>query len=92
MRRILLAASAAFLVAPLAGCGSDSPTYLEDIPGYRAARIHAEAHCALSGDVPASAGPYDPQMLACLDDQTRDRLVHAGHQDAATAPSRAKQP
>ena len=68
--------------------GTGGPTMLEDVPGYGSAHYTAGLYCTLGGVVPGMTGLHDPKYLQCVQDETRSRLVKAGHPEAETAASR----
>lgn len=69
--------------------GHDEPTtYLEQLPGYKAANDQAALYCTLGGVVPGMRGLRDPAYLQCVEDETRSNLEQAGVPEARTAPSR----
>ena len=67
---------------------ASDPTQLEDIGGYSDAHYSAGLYCTLGGVVPGMTGLHDPKYLQCVQDETRARLVKAGHPEAETAASR----
>ena len=70
----IVAVAAAAVVAALLGIMPSGSDRLQDQPGYDDAHTEAQYYCTLSGVVPGMTSLYDPEYLACVEEQTKANL------------------